>query len=85
MPLHIALAEVVGRNSILVVETWSAVGPVEDIGSGHDDILGLGRDEFTLEIILIEDWLDINMLKLAAEAGPVTHMTMLVVRAVVGR
>ena len=85
MPLHIALAEVVGREGILVVETWSAVGPVEDIGSGHDDILGLGRDEFALEIILIEDWLDINMLKLAAEAGPVTHMTLLVVRAVVGR
>ena len=83
MPLHIALAEVVGREGILIVETWNAVSPVEDIG--HDDILGLGRDEIALEIILIEDWLDINMLKLAAEAGPVTHMTVLVVRAIVGR
>ena len=83
MPLHIALAEVVGREGILIIETWNAVSPVEDIG--HYDILGLGRDEIALEIILIEDWLDINMLKLAAEAGPVTHMTMLVVRAIVGR
>ena len=84
MPLHIALAEVVGREGILVVETWNAVGPVEDIGSGHDDILGLGRDEIAFEIIIIEDWLDINMLKLAAETGPVTHMTELVVRAIIG-
>ena len=84
MPLHIALTEVVGRDGILVVETWNAVGPVEDIGSGHDDILGLGRDEIALEIIIIEDWLDINMLKLAAETGPVTHMTELVVRAIIG-
>ena len=84
MPLHVALTEVVGCEGILIVETWDAVSPVEDIGSGHDDILGLRWDKIALEIVLIEDWLDINMLKLRAEAVPVTHMTVLVVRAVVG-
>ena len=42
MPLHIALAEVVGSEGIPIIETRNAVSPVEDIG--HDDILGLGRD-----------------------------------------
>ena len=38
MPLHVALAEVVGREGILVIDSGHAVRPVEDIGCGHDDI-----------------------------------------------
>ena len=61
MPLHEALSEVVGRQSLLISEA-QAVCMVEGVGGRHDYIFGVGWDKFTLEIVRIEDWLDINML-----------------------